>query len=273
MRTAFSAVLFLALLFAPRAAQAYEGTFTGVYRTSGGEKFVLKMKVKRHASTYSVTGRVYVPGAGRAAGAVGIFAAFDPAANFLDGNTLEVPPGDVHGDYDPETRRFELDIDVYDPESPVPFRYHFSCKCRKNCKPPPRVCGERRNARLVRAARQKCLPPTPTPAPQYYIYDAVNCGDTLFLALPEQLSGVKLCSVTGCGTDCGAAVQFSGPLAGPYGSLQDAQKGLCSFLSAKHTNQLVYWGPWVQWGAVWYRCFLSECQSALANYCPDLPYG
>ena len=192
----------------------------------------------------------------------------------LIGFTMEAPIGMVHATVRSRYRFHMLLTEVRPDGTRIQTVFTVKCvdeKCRKPLPPcsGAYIGGGVGDTALAKVCLRTTPAPTPTPKLEYSIYNGVNCGDSIFIAKPSELAGVKMCSVAGCGMNCATDVQFT-RLAGPYASEADGQKALCTFLTAKWYNSMVPWGPYVSWGGKTYRCFTSDCQGALSKYCPQL---
>lgn len=256
--------------FSASKVSAWEGKYTGVGRGSDGKLRVLTMKVKLRSYIYVATGTIYIRQKNRKTGMFKFGAeihvnSYSWRDDELIGFTMQSPIGAVHAR---AKSRYRFGLTLVETLSDgTRIQTVFIVKCAdKECKKPLPPCSGAfiGNYGISTAPAKVCLQTR-----EYSIYSGVNCGDTIFIAKPSELTGVKMCSVTGCGMNCATDVQFT-RLAGPYASEADGQKALCTFLTAKWYNSMVPWGPYVSWGGKTYRCFMYDCQGALSKYCPQL---
>ncbi len=270
----------LVLSFIPSAGWAWQGKYTGVGKGSDGKLRVLKMTIGlRGNDHYWVRGSIYIRHKKHRTGLVKFAGKVNLGVFYLRDDeilaaTFQSPVGLLYAKAR-SRYRFNAVLSEKDHSGRVVMQCAFTVKCKdKKCKKPlpPCTSGAFISDRpYALSAAKACVGPAPTPTPNavYSIYSAGNCGGNIFIARPSDLTGIKKCSVPGCGRDCTTAVQFS-PLAGPYSSKAAGQRALCSFLSAKWYNAMVPWGPYVSWGGTTHACFTSDCKGALSTYCPQL---
>ena len=82
------------------------------------------------------------------------------------------------------------------------------------------------------------------PAEPYYLWVLTNAGNTLYISQEKELYGRTPGSFEGGGTNWSAAVTYQ-PLAGPFHTREEAEAAFCKGLSARWTNNVVPWGPFV----------------------------